>query len=204
MMRAMIRTLLLCALVTACSKKDDAGEKQAEATDKPAETPVDKPAEEPVATPPADEPAAAAPTIDCDALLTADDVAKACGGKAADFAINKHALETGKAATTCVRTAGKRGASVKLAVSTAPGSAQGAKSLLELSKEGAKPAEVGDAGYLHVREVPAARQTMHDLEAIKGRVWFKLGYEIKQGEKKAACSDEGLIELGKTVAGRLP
>ena len=41
-------------------------------------------------------------------------------------------------------------------------------------------------------------------EAVKGAVWFKLGYEVPKGEKKPLCSDDGLVALAKTVADRLP
>lgn len=214
----MRRTIILpsviaAALAVSCSKKKDDQEAA-----KPAETPpVDKgtPGEvadetppEPNPDKPSTPPTTPTPAIDCETLLTPDDVAKACGGKAADLEVRKHAMENGQGATTCMRQAGpkaKRVSSIHLAVNTAPGSPDGAKALLDLSKEGAKPVEgVGDGAYLHVREEAAAKQTIHHLEAIKGGLWFKLGYEVGKGEKKPVCSDEGLAELAKAVAGRLP
>lgn len=35
-------------------------------------------------------------------------------------------------------------------------------------------------------------------------LWFKVGYEVGKGEKKPICSDDGLVELGKTITGKLP
>lgn len=214
MRRSILPSLMLAALAVSCSKKSDEKEEAAapaepapergtpgEAADQtPPEPNPDKPASPPT-TPPL--------AIDCDRLLTAEEVARACGGKAADIEVTKHAMENGKGATTCVRNAGsraKRTASLHLAVNTAPGSPDGAKALLDLAKnsEGAKAVEVADGAYLHVREVPVAEQIVHDLEAVKGAVWFKLGYEVDKGDRKPLCSDDGLVELAKTVAGRLP
>lgn len=214
MPRLILLSVIAAALAVSCSKKKD--DKEAA---KPAETPpVDKgtPGEVADETPPeanpdrpSSPPGAPAVAVDCEKLLTADDVAKACGGNAADLEVRKHAMENGHGATTCMREAGsksKRTSSFHLAVSSAPGTPDGARALLELSgkSEGAKAVEVGDGAYLLVREVPAAKQTLHDLEAVKGALWFKLGYEVAKGEKKPLCSDDGLVELAKTVAGRLP
>ena len=215
----MRRTILLsliaaAALAVSCSKKKDDKEGATPTAETP---PVDKgtPGEvadetppEPNPDKPATPPTTPAPAIDCEKLFTADDVAKACGGKAADLEVRKHAMENGKGATTCVRNAGakgKRTSSLHLAVNSAPGSPDGARALLDLSKEGSKVVDgVGDGAYLHVKEVPAAKQTMHDIEAIKGALWFKLGYEVGAGEKKPICTDDGLTALAKVVAGRLP
>lgn len=212
--RTILLSLIAAALAVSCSKKKD----DKEAT-KAAETPpVDKgtPGEVADETPPEpnpDKPSSPPPTpavaVDCEPLLTAEDVAKACGGKAADFEVKKHAMENGRGATTCVRNVGaraKKTASLHFAVNAAPGSPDGAKALLDLSKnsEGARAVEVGDGAYVIVRQVPVAKQTVHDLEAVKGALWFKLGYEVDKGDKKPLCSEDGLLELGKTVAGRLP
>lgn len=208
----MIRFLLLalaCAAALACAtKKEGEGDKATPAAEsapenQPAEPPADKPAEPPA------EPAATAAPVDCEKLFTADDIAEACGLEAADLEVRKHAMETGKGATTCVRQAGpkgKRTSSIHFALNSAPGSPDRARALLDLSKsgEGAKAVDVGDGAYLHVRAVPLATQTVHDLEVVKGAVWFKLGYDRDKGEKKPLCSDDGLQQLGKTVAGRLP
>ena len=216
MRRTILLALIATALAVSCSKKSDEKKEEAEPAAEP--PPVDKgtPGEAADETPPEPNPETAssppvtpAVAVDCEKLLTADDVAKACGGKAADFEVKKHAMENGKGATTCVRNAGprtKRTSSIHLAVNAAPGSPDAAKALLDLSKngEGAKAVEVGDGAYLHVREVPAAKQTSHDLEVIKGALWFKVGFEVNKEDKKPLCSDDGLVELGKAVAGRLP
>ena len=214
MRRIILLSLLAAALVVACSKKKDDKQAATPTTETP---PADKgtPGEvadetppEPNPDKPATPPTTPPPAIDCAALFTADDVAKACGGQAADLEVRKHAMENGKGATTCMRNAGARGkrvSSLHLAVNSAPGSPDGARALLDLSKEGAKAVDgVGDGAYLHVKEVAAAKQTMHDIEAIKGALWFKLGYEVGAGEKKPICSDDGLTALAKVVADRLP
>lgn len=211
MRRHTLAIVILAALAVSCSTKE--AEKQ------PTETPpIDKgtPGEAADETPPqptpdkpSTPPATPAVAVDCEALLTPEDVAKACGGNAADMEVRKHAMENGTGATTCMRQAGpktKRVSSLHLAVNSAPGSPDGARALLELAgkSEGARKVEVGDGAYLLVREEPAAKQTVHDLEAVKGALWFKVGYEVNKGEKKPLCTDKGLVELGKTVAGRLP
>jgi type IV secretory pathway VirB10-like protein len=206
-------TILLAAIVTALaiacgSKKDD---KAAEPG--PAETPaIDKgsPGEAADETPAEPDPAtASAPpvtppvAVDCEKLLTADDLAKACGGNAPEIEVRKHAMESGAGATTCIRQAGpkaNRTTSLHLAVNAAAGTPDAARALLELSGKhpGARAVAVGDGAYLVVRE------GVHDVEAVKGALWFKLGYQVDKGEKTPLCSDQGLVELGRTVAGRLP
>lgn len=217
MRRTILLALIAAAPAVSCSKKSDSKKEEAAApaTETP---PIDKgtPGETADETPPepnpdkpSSPPAIPAVAVDCEKLLTADDVAKACGGSAASFEVKKHPMENGAGATTCVRNASPKSkgvSSIHLAVNTASGSPDGAKALLDLSKnqKGAKAVEVADGAYLHVREEEAAKQTVHDLEAVKGAVWFKLGYEVAKGEKKPLCSDDGLVTLGKTVADRLP
>jgi hypothetical protein len=210
MRRHTLAILILAALAISCSKK--------EADKQPAETPpVDKgtPGEVADETPPqpnpdkpSTPPTMASVAIDCEQVFTADDVAKACGGKAADWEVKKQPMESGTGATTCLRMAGpkvKRVNSMHFTVNTAPGSPEGAKALVEMAGklEGAKKVEVGDGGYL-VLGKPVVDQTPHDVEAAKGSVWFKLGVEIGKGEKKPLCSDDGLVELARTVASKLP
>jgi hypothetical protein len=212
MRRSILLALMLAVPAVSCSKKSDKKDEAAAETppaDKgtPGEV-ADETPPEPNPDKPSSPPTTPPVAVDCEKLLTADDVAKACGGKAGDIEVKKHAMENGTGATACVRNAGfkaKRTSSIHLAVSTAPGTPDAARALLDLSKEGAKPVEgLGEGAYLHVREEAAAKQTAHHLEAVKGALWFKLGYEVVKGDKKPICSDEGLVELGKAVAGRLP
>jgi hypothetical protein len=213
MRRHTLFILIIAALAVSCSKKKDDG-KQA----KPAEsTPVDKgtPGEVADETPPepnpdrpSTPPTTAPVEVDCEKLFTVDDVAKACGAKAAEWEAKKQPMENGKGATTCVRMAGpkvKRVSSLHFTLNTAAGSPDGAKALLEMSGklDGAKKVEVGDGGYLIVGK-PVMDQTSHALEAIKGALWFKVGYDVGKGEKKPICSDEGLVELARTLAAKLP
>jgi hypothetical protein len=213
MRRHTLFILIIAALGVSCSKKKDDG-KQA----KPAESPpVDKgtPGEvadetppEPNPDKPSSPPAAPAVEVDCEQVFTVDDVAKACGAKAADWEVKKQPMENGKGATTCLRMAGpkvKRVSSLHFTLNTAPGTPDAAKALLEMSgkAEGAKKVEVGDGGYAIVGK-PVMDQTSHALEAIKGALWFKVGYDVGKGEKKPICSDQGLVELAKTIAGKLP
>ncbi|HEU5055906.1 MAG TPA: hypothetical protein VFU21_05255 [Kofleriaceae bacterium] len=213
MRRSIVLSLIAAAVAVSCSKKKDDEE-----AGKPAETPpVDKgtPGEVADETPPEPNPAtpSAPPTappvsVDCEKLFTVEDVAKACGASAADWEVKKQPMENGQGATTCLRMAGpkkNRVASLLFALNSAPGSPDGARALLDLSKEGARPVEgVGDGAYLHVREEAATRQTIHHLEAIKGALWFKLGYEVRKGDRKPLCTDDGLTELARVIAGRLP
>ena len=208
-------TLALAAalgLTLACSeKKDEAPAGSPVPSDPPAAADPEKPTPQP-ATPvesPPPEPTAAAPTIDCDALLTPDDVAKACGEKAEQLAISKGSMETGSGAGTCMRSVGRKGdriGGIKLAVNTAPGNPEGAQSLVTLSRsENSRDIEVGDKAIFVKRRIEVAKQTDLAVEAARGRVWFKVGVVERDDLKKAlTCSEDGLIELGKTVASRLP
>lgn len=211
MRRTILLSLLLPSLATACSKKSDEQKKPAEAPPVDKGTPgevADETPPEPNPGAPSAPPAVAPVAVDCDAVLTVDDVAKACGAKAADWELKKQPMENGQGATTCLRMAGpkvKRVSSLHFTVNTSPGSPDAAKALLEMSGklDGAKPVEVGDGAYL-VAGKPVNDQISHDLEAVKGALWFKIGYDVGKREKKPICSDDGLVELGKTVAGRLP
>lgn len=211
MRRQILTAVIAAALAASCSKKKDDKQPAAETP------PVDKgtPGEVADETPPAPNPdrpatppATPPPAIDCAAIFTVEEVAKACGAAAADWEVKKQPMESGSGATTCLRMAGpkkNRVSSLNFTINTAPGSPEGAKALLEMSGklEGAKKAEVGDGAYLIVGK-PVMDQTSHDLEAVKGALWFKIGYTVSKGEKKPICSDDGLVEIGKAVAGRLP
>lgn len=206
MTRTILLSLLVAGLATGCGTKKE--------EERPAETspPVDRgtPGEVADQTPAEPNPAAAsappvtpAVAIDCEKLLTAEDMARACGGNPPAIEVRKHAMESGVGATACMRQAGPKAArttSLHLAVNAAPGSPDAARALLALSGKsaGAKAVGVGDGGYLIVRD------GVHDLEAVKGALWFKLGYQIDAAAKKPLCTDQGLVELGKVVAGRLP
>lgn len=209
MRRTILLSLIAAALAISCSKKkDDKAPAETPPADKgtPGEVADDTP---PEANPdkPSSPPTTPAAAIDCEKLFTADDVAKACGGSAAELEVKKNPMETtGKGATACVRNALKKGSRVSLVVNAGPGRPENAREILDLAKNqpGAKAVEVADGAYLHVTEVAAAKQSVHELEAVKGALWFKLGFEVQNGDKKPICSDDGLVELGKTVAGRLP
>ncbi len=206
MRRHSLLTLIVAALAVSCSKKKE---------NRPAESPpIDKgtPGEVADDTPPEpnpdkpSSPPAAAVAIDCEKLFTADDVAKACGGNAAGLEVQKNPMETGNGSSACMRNALAKGNRVYLLVNAGPGTPANAREILELAKgqQNAKAVEVADGAYLHVTEVAAAKQTVHELEAVKGALWFKLGFEVQSGDKKPICTDDGLVELGKTVAGKLP
>jgi len=207
MRQTLLLTLIVAAaLAVSCSKKKgDGQDKEAAPADKatPTEPPADPAPDKSAETPPP----AAAPEVDCEKLLTADDVAKACGAKAAEFQVQKNPMETtGKGGTACMRNAIKSGNRIYLLVNAASGSTKTAREILDLAKmeQGAKAVEAGDGAYLVVREVAAAKQTSHELAVVKGTLWFKVGFDLPAGDKKPICSDDGLVELGKTVASRLP
>jgi len=213
MRRHSLLIVIVAALAVSCSKKKDDGKEG-----KPAESPpIDKgtPGEvadetppEPNPDKPSSPPTTAPPAVDCEQLWTVEEVAKACGAKAADWEVKKQPMENGQGATTCLRMAGPRKnrvSSLNFTLNTAAGSPDGAKALLEMSGklEGAKKVEVGDGAYLVVGK-PVMDQTPHSLEAVKGALWFKLGYDAGKGEKKPICSDDGLVELGKALVSKLP
>ena len=184
----MRKQLLVIALVAACGGKKDEQAPPPPKASKPApETPPGpggKPAPKraTVVTP-------AQPKLDCAALLTADDVAKACGGGA--LTAEASPMEKGEGAMTCVRWIGdkKSHTGVTLTVNTAPGSPEGAKNLVAMSKKGgAAEVAVGDA----------AIQVDHAVEAAKGSIWFKLT------PMESLCKDDALVQLATTVASRLP
>jgi hypothetical protein len=195
-----VRTLGLAALVivAACGKKDDGGAKQA---DKPAEPrPTDKPSE---VKPPPPPPR----TVDCDAIVTAADIATACGVDATDVEIKKGALEKGVGATACLRAARLEGKPwLQFSVNASGTDPAGVKNLIELSRNTPdaviKDIDAGDGGVLIVKKVEATRSTSHDIEASKGALWFKLATDVPDGGKQP-CSDDGLVAIAKTIASHL-
>jgi hypothetical protein len=178
-------------IVAACSKKSDGGGEKA----KPAEI---KPA----------DPPPVAKMIDCEALVTAADIATACGVDVTTVEIKKGAIERGTGATACVRSARLGGAPwLQFSVNAAGTSAEGVKNVVELSRKTPnaeiKDVEVGDGGLLIVKQVEATKATRHDLEATKGTLWFKLATEVPDGGKEL-CPDDGLVAIAKTIASHLP
>lgn len=198
-----------CALLVACSgKTEDSGAQPAPET---TEAPPPQQPEAPVEAPePEPEPAAAAPALDCGALLTAADLEEACGLAAGAYEVKQGDMETGKGATACIRkvvATGKAFPEMSLAVNAGPGDAAGARALLDLDRdaEGASEVAVGDAGLLIEKDLEMPKKRIRDLEAVKGRLWFKISTTASGGPMKvASCSPEGLTELGKRIASRLP
>ena len=211
-MRNPVTLALALTLTLACSeKKDEAPAGSPVPSDPPVAADPDKPTPQPATPvdPPPPEPIATAPAIDCDALLTPEDVAKACGEKAEQLATSKSSMETGSGAGACMRAIARKGdriGGIMLSVNTAPGNPQGAQSLVTLSRsEDTRDLEVGDKAIFSKRRIEVARQTDLSVQAAKGRVWFKVGVVERDDDKKAlTCSEDALIELGKTVASRLP
>ena len=218
-----MRALIACACLSlaGCGKKGEDKDKPVEPPPQTADPanadPVPKPADPaagsqtappPIPSPTPAPPPAPAATVDCAALVTPEDVAAACGVSANDVTVERIAMETGKGATTCLRSVKIKGApAFKLAVNTAPKSADAAKRLLDLDRTAGptKDVPVGDSGLLAVRSVGATKSTNHEIEAVKGAVWFKLLADVKDGAKAPPpCGDDGLVAVGKAVASHLP
>jgi hypothetical protein len=209
-MRRIILFLSVTALAVSCSKKqDDKAPAETPPADRgtPGEVADDTPPEAKPDKPPS-PPAVAAGAVDCDALFTAADVAKACGGKVADFEVRKRSIENGKGLSTCFREAVRGGDdldSVRLTVNSRPRSPEEAQQLLAEfnSIEGAKTVKMGDGAYRRLETLPGAVQ--HYVEVVKGKLFFSLFFVVAiEDTKPPICTDDGLVELGKVVAGRLP
>jgi hypothetical protein len=206
-----VRTLGIVALlvVAACGKKDD-GAKNNEPAPVPTETKVadNKLTDTRPADPAPADPRPTDAAIDCETLLVAGEIAAACGVDAKDIEVKKAALERGAGATACIRSARLKGRPwLQLGVNAASPSADGAKSLLDLDRKLAnaeiKDVDVGDGGLLILHRLEATKSTDHNVEAVKGKLWFKVATTVRDGDQPL-CTDDGLVTIAKAVGSRLP
>ncbi len=212
-----MRALLICTLLlSGCSKKSDTSSEPASGAkdEAPAGAPAqpapeaptpEAPAEKPVEPAPA-EPAAEAPAVDCAALVTAEDVAKACGGAKVDVADDESPIKT--ANTVCARKVtapGKKFPIARVHV-LAFSSDAGADGWVKLDKvDDAKDvAGIGDLAWTRVKERPQLKSTDYDVGVRKGRVVLKLGMTKNSLNKNPPCTIEQLTELARAIAPRMP
>ena len=204
-----MRSALLVVLVLAgCSKKAEQKKEPTPAPEapKPAET---KPAEAP--KPAAEAQPAPPPTpaakVDCAALLTADDLSKACGKK---LEIEATRYEGQGALMVCNRTIKDpaKHMSAQFGVSSFNGP-EAIDAWIKLTKDQSKQAKftdvtgIGEGGYEKVHEVKGLSSTDYDLAVRKGTFLVHLDYMIGKSEKPV-CTMDQMKELAKLVVSRMP
>ena len=204
-----MRTALLVVVVlAACSKKAEQKKQEPTPTPetaKPAET---KPAEAP--KPPEEKPApppTPAAKLDCNALLTADDLSKACGKK---LEIEATRYEGQGALMVCNRTIKDpaKHMSAQFGVSSFNDGAA-IDAWIKLTKDNSKESKftdvtgIGEGGYEKVHEVKGLKSTDYDLAVRKGNFLAHYGYMIGSSEKPV-CTMDQLKEVAKLVASRMP
>jgi hypothetical protein len=201
--------LLVVLLVIGCSKKDDKKQPTPAENHHPTNTervPEDqKPAEKPPESKPAPPPEVVV-KIDCNTIITADDVAKACGGAKVEIIAGKQ--EGSAAMFTCQRTmtlAGKRGPVAYWFLRGTGKKGEGEAMMATEKTKDAKPlARVGDEAYTSEREEKALKTIDYDAGARKGGFFLKVSSMKDPMNKNPPCTLDQMAELLKTGVGRLP
>lgn len=204
-----MRAVLLCAvLALGCSKKSET--KNEPAKQEPAK-PAEKPGAQPVApapTPPPPPAANAGPPVDCAALVTADDIQKACKVKVEVVATP---YEGQGDLMVCNRTIKDPAThnTVQFGVSRFANTAA-IDAWIDLDKKNNKDATftdvagLGDGAYSRKGEVKSLKTTEYDLGVRKGNFLLHFGYSINEMNKKPPCTMEQLQDVAKATLGRMP
>jgi hypothetical protein len=204
-----MRAVLLCAvLALGCSKKPET--KNEPAKQEPAK-PAEKPADQPVApapTPPPPPPVAnAAPPVDCAALLTAEDIEKACKTK---VEVVKTPYEGKGDLMVCNRTIKTPNHETAQFGVSRFASTAAIDSWIDLDKKNNKEATftdvagLGDGAYSRKGEVKSLKTTEYDLGVRKGTFLLHFGYSVNEMNKKPPCTMEQLQDVAKAVLSRMP
>lgn len=216
-MRAALLTVLL---IVGCSKKetkDEAAGAKQEPAPEAKQTPEDKagelaakppapPAEDKPAEPPAAQPAPPSATVDCNAFLTAEDVARACGGSKVD--VTEYTSPAKHPAAVCSRKMTEPGKKFPIAqlhfMVFADKAAADGWVKLDRTDDAKDLAGVGDLAWTRVKERPQLESTDYDVGVRKGNAVLKLSMTQGRLVKKVPCTIDQLAELAKIVAPRMP
>jgi hypothetical protein len=198
----------------ACSKKKEEAKKteppapKVEPEPKKDEPPKPKDTEAPkpkdTEAPKAAEPE---PTVDCAALVTADDLAKLCGGAKVDVAVVDSKIKVKQEVCRLnVSDPGKKfpKAMVQVFLYENPAAAEGLVKLEKLP-ETKEVSGVGDRAWttLHENKIAKIMTTMTVAGAQKGRFVVKVQSD-KSGSEKVPCTVDQMMEVTKAVVAKLP
>jgi hypothetical protein len=204
-------TLCIVVFVVGCSSKSET-KSEAKVETKTPEDKAGEQAAQPPSAPPEAKPAepppapAAITNVECAKLVTAEDVAKACGGSKVDVAEGSSKIKAPH--TVCSLRMAEPGkkfpiAQVQLMVFPDPGGVDG---WIKLDKiEGSKDvAGIGDLAWTRVDEQAALKSTNYDVGVRKGNAVLKILMTQNSLNKKLPCTLEQATELARIVAPRLP
>jgi hypothetical protein len=200
-----MRAALVLLVVVGCSKKS---EPKQEVTPAPAKQEAVKPAEQKAAdTPPAAKPAEpeAVPKLDCNTIITADDIQKACGAK---VEIHAGKQEGSGDMFTCQRTISEAGKKFPIAywfvrAGRGPADVAGIAKLEKLP-EAKAIAGLGDEAWTSEHEEKKLKVVDYDVNVRKGRFLLKVSAHKDSLNKKPPCTLEQMVELAKIGTSRLP
>jgi len=143
--------------------------------------------------------AVTAKPIDCATVLTIADVATAC--ELDPVVIILEPPDEPDPSMACqyqIRINSRIG--MRFALDTSPATPAAAKAKLAPADDDVAPVQVGDAGQMVMSEGMAWQN--HDLELVKGKVFASLKMVVSE-KTGAPCADDGVIAIGKAIAGRL-
>jgi hypothetical protein len=210
--------LLTVVLLLGCSKKSETKQEPAGAGESPgsatapgaAEAPQPPPTDPPAGEQAENKPPVAAEvpaiTTDCATLLTADDIAKVCGGSKVEVAESSSSIKMPQ--TVCalkVTDVGKKFPIAQIQLMRFADTA-GAEGWVKLDKtaDAKEVAGLGDAAWSRVKESAALKSTDYGVGVRKGSAVLKLSMTQSGLVKKVPCTIDQLTELAKLVASRIP
>jgi hypothetical protein len=209
-------TLPIAVLVVlGCSKKsetksepsgvDKAGESAGDKAAEAVKPPEDKPPA-PAPEPPPSAPPAPAMQVDCATLVTADDVAAACGGSKVEVSASSSSIKLPQ--TVCALKLTDVGKKFPVAQVQLLGFADvaAAEGWVKLDKtaDAKDVAGVGDVAWSRVKENAALKSTDYGVGVRKGRAVLKLSMTQSSLVKKVPCTIDQAAALAKLIAPRIP
>lgn len=179
-MRAVILSVLSVLVVAACGKSGSKPKPHAASGSGSAAAPVAK-------------------KLDCVALLTVADLAKACELDPVVIVLEPpDEPDPSMACQYQIRVNSRIG--MRFAVDTSPANPAAAKAKLAPADDDVTAVPVGDAGQMVMSEGMAWQN--HDLEFVKGSAFASLKMVVSE-KTGAPCSDDGVVAIGTAVAARL-
>lgn len=194
--------LLVMVLALGCSNKkaEPKQEPAPAAKPEPTKPPEDKPAEVKPS-----EPVAEVPTIDCNTIITAADIEKACGTK---VEIHAGKQEGSGDMFTCQRTISEPGKKFPIAywfvrAAKRPADVAGIVKLEKLPE--AKTIEgLGEEAWSSEHEEQKLKTVDYDVNVRKGHFLLKVSSTKGSLNKKPPCTLDQMVEVAKIGTSRLP
>jgi hypothetical protein len=201
---------MLCLLIAACSKASDS--KEAPAKQEPAQEAVKEPApvkdevDPQTVKPPEAAPVSPAANVDCAAIVTADDIQKACNAKV-ELRATQYEGKNPKLGlcSRAITEPGKKFPVAQWSINAfeKPADAEGWVKL-EKTADAKELAGVGDLAWTREKHTAALKTTTYSVGVRKGGMVLKLSFTKNSLNERPPCTLEQLVEVAKVATSRLP